>query len=100
MITNPQNEEDAHRGMIKYGEHWYDQNAVFVNPIDIFSDSFNQTTDELSWGFEEAEYIGDEAIDFFEFLYYVVAGFFDMGDSWEMLWAISKHNGTYKWLSS
>ena len=27
------------------------------------------------------------------------AGFFDNGDSWEMFYAIMKHNGTYKWLS-
>jgi hypothetical protein len=26
-------------------------------------------------------------------------GFFDNGDSWEMLYAVMRHNGTLKWLS-
>ena len=35
--------------LTKYGEHWYRETDMIVNPVDRFADSFNATIDELVW---------------------------------------------------
>ena len=42
QVAQTSNEEDlAHPGMVKYGEHWYKEDAMFIDPIDHFADFFN-----------------------------------------------------------
>ena len=72
---------------------------MVVNPIDRFADSFNATVDELVWIGKTDKWIYQETYDFWSLWYYFLNGFKDRGDSWELAYAILRHNGIDEWFS-
>ena len=90
---------DTHKGFVKYGDHWYKHNALWINPLDRFTDAFNQSVDEMLWAEDEADWLYKESYDIGSIIYLMFYGFFDNGASFEKGYAMLKGMGFMNWIS-
>jgi len=80
---------DAHKGEVKYGEHWYKESSYIISPVDRFADEFNESVEEIKWAGMEAGWWYGEALDLGDVIRMAFSNFNDNGESFRKSYALA-----------